>query len=163
MTPAAAHGVLATLLMTCLANAATADLAVTGSISAHTDPAARPNCRLTKSGSTLLHYGQRLRVGTKAGLGAQTLSVVFEVVPYTGAGKYNAGEKQFGETPVEVTQQTEGIVGVEEKWLANSGMLVVTSASSTAVSGTVDAELSPTKKKGGSIHLSGAWSCAVDK
>ena len=145
------------------ADGAPSDLKVTGSLSAQTDPKAASNCRLTKSGSTLLHYGVRLNVGKASGLGSKSISIVFEVVPYKGAGKYNAAEKQVGETPVEATLQTQGIPGVEEKWLATSGVLVVTGAAGQTLSGTVDADLSPTKKKAGPIHLAGSWSCAVDK
>jgi hypothetical protein len=143
---------------------APSDLKITGSLSAQTDAKTTPaNCRLTKSGSTLLHYGVRLNVGKTTGLGAKVFSVVFEVVPYKGPGKYNAADKQVGETPVEATLQTNGIPGIEEKWLASSGTLVVTDGAGPTLSGTVDAELSPTKKKAGPIHLSGAWSCTVDK
>ena len=145
------------------ANGATSDLKVTGSLSAQTDPKAAANCRLTKSGSTLLHYGVHLNVGKTTGLGSKSLSVVFEVVPYKGAGKYNAAEKQAGETPVEATLQTQGIPGIEEKWLATSGVLVVADAGGQTLSGTVDADLAPTKKKAGPIHLAGSWSCTVDK
>jgi hypothetical protein len=147
-----------------IANGAPSDLKVTGSLTAQMDPKAQAaNCRLTKSGSTLLHYGTRLNVGKTTGLGAKVLGVVFEVVPYNGAGKYNAANKQFGDTPVEVTLQTQGIPGIEEKWLATSGVLVVTGAAGQMLSGTVEAELSPTKNKVGAIHLAGTWSCTIEK
>jgi hypothetical protein len=158
----AASGALA-LMLASAGNAAPSDLKVTGSVSAQTDPAATANCRLTKSGSTLFHYGIRLNTGKATGLGSKFLSVVFEVVSYNGLGKYNAAEKQFGDTPVEATLQTQGIVGIDEKWLATAGVLAVTNATGQMLSGTVDAELSPTKQKTGSIHLSGTWSCTLDK
>ena len=146
------------------AYAAGSDLAVTGGVSAHVDPKAPAlSCRITKSGGTLLHFGRRLLVGTSTGLGSKFVSVVFEVVPYNGAGKYNAAEKMGGDTFVEVTLHTEGMPGIEEKWLASSGTLIVANASAAAVSGTVDAELTPTRKKAGPIHLSGSWSCPVEK
>jgi hypothetical protein len=152
------------ILLPVLVNAAASDLKVTGSLSAQmaaTGPAA--SCRLTKATSTLLHYGARLNVGGKTGLGSKSVSVVFEVVPYKGAGKYNAAEKQVGETPVEATLHTEGMPGIEEKWLATSGVLVVTEGAGPTLSGTVDADLSPTKAKSGPIHLSGSWGCTVEK
>jgi hypothetical protein len=145
-------------------NAAAADLRVTGALSAQIDakgPAA--NCRLTKATSTLLHYGARLNVGNKTGLGSKFVSVVFEVVPYKGPGKYNSAEKQAGETPVEATLHTEGMPGFEEKWLATSGVLVVNEGAASTFSGTVEADLSPTKSKAGPIHLSGSWSCTLQK
>jgi len=145
-------------------NAAAADLKVTGSLAAQMDPKGPPaSCRLTKATSTLLHYGVRLNVGNKTGLGSKFVSIVFEVVPYKGAGKYNAADKQFGDTPVEATLQTQGMPGVEEKWLATSGVLVVTDGASPTLSGTVEADLLPTKTKAGPIHLSGPWSCTVEK
>ena len=151
------------LLLASAGNGAPSDLKVTGGVSGQTDLKTVANCRLTKSGTTLFHYGVRLSTGKTTGLGSKSLSVVFEVVPYNGAGKYNAAEKQFGETPVEATLQTQGIVGIDEKWLATSGVLTVTNGNGQMVSGTVDADLAPTKKKAGAIHLSGTWSCAVDK
>lgn len=155
-------GCVAALICAGLVNAAPADLKISGSVSAQTDPKSPANCRLTKATSTLLHYGVHLNVGNKTGLGSKFISVVFEVVPYNGAGKYNAAEKQFGDTPVEATLQTQGMPGIEEKWLATSGVLVVTGAA-PALSGTVEADLSPTKSKAGPIHLSGSWSCTVEK
>jgi hypothetical protein len=121
------------------------------------------SCRLTKATSTLLHYGARLNVGSKTGLGSKFVSVVFEVVPYKGAGKYNAAEKQSGDTPVEATLHTQGMPGIEEKWLATSGVLAVAEGAGQTLSGTVDADLAPTKGKGGPIHLAGSWSCTVEK
>ena len=155
---------LASLLVALTSNAANVDLKVTGSVSAQIDPKGPPaNCRLTKATSTLFHYGARLSVGNKTGLGSKFVSVVFEVVPYSGAGKYNAAEKQFGNTPVEVTLQTQGMPGIEEKWLATSGVLVVAGGAGPTLSGTVEADLSPTKTKAGPLHLSGSWSCTVEK
>jgi len=155
---------VAALIPAIVLNAAAADLRVTGALSADIDakgPAA--SCRLTRATSTLLHYGARLHVGNKTGLGSKFISVVFEVVPYKGPGKYNAAEKQVGETPVEATLHTEGMPGVEEKWLATSGVLIVNDGAGPTFSGTVEADLSPTKNKAGAIHLSGSWSCAVQK
>jgi len=146
-----------------IANAAPSDLKVTGSLSAQTDAKTQAtNCHFTRSGSTLFHYGAHLGMG-KTGLGSKFLSVLFEVVPYNGAGKYNAAEKVAGDTPVEVTLLTEGMPGIEEKWLATSGAVIVSNAGAQTLSGTVDADLSPTKKKTGPIHLAGAWSCTVEK
>ncbi|HEX7137273.1 MAG TPA: hypothetical protein VF219_05485 [Vicinamibacterales bacterium] len=151
------------LMLASAGNGAPADLKVSGSVTAQTDAATVANCRLTKSGTTLLHYGVRLNTGKATGLGSKSVSVVFEVVPYNGLGTYNAAEQQFGDTPVEATLQTQGIVGIDEKWLATSGVLAVTNRSGQTLSGTVDADLAPTKKKAGAIHLSGTWSCTIDK
>jgi hypothetical protein len=151
------------LMLTSAVNGAPSDLKVTGGVTGQTDAATVANCRLTKSGTTLFHFGIRLNTGKAAGLGSKSLSIVFEVVPYNGPGKYNAAEKQFGDTPVEATLQTQGIVGIDEKWLATSGVVAVTNGNGQMLSGTVDADLAPTKKKVGAIHLSGTWSCTIDK
>jgi hypothetical protein len=151
------------LMLASAANGAPSDLKVTGGVTGQTDAATVANCRLTKSGTTLFHYGVRLNTGKATGLGSKFLGVVFEVVPYNGPGKYNAAAKQFGDTPVEVTLQTQGIVGIDEKWLATSGVVAVTNENGQMLSGTVDADLAPNKKKAGAIHLSGTWSCTIDK
>src|SRR5205085_11829926 len=151
-------------IMAASAHAATSELKVTGSVTAQIDgKGIAANCRLTKSGSTLFHYGVRLGAGNTTGLGSKTVSIVFEVVPYNGAGKYNAAQKQLGDTPVEATLQTQGIPGIEEKWLATSGTLIVTSATAQTMSGTVEADLSATKMKAGPIHLAGVWGCMIEK
>lgn len=155
---------VAVVAMSASANGAPADLTVTGAAAGQMDPkTAAVNCRLTKSGGTLFHYGAHLQVGKATGLGSKFLSVVFEVVPYNGAGKYDAALKVAGNTPVEVTLHTEGMPGVEEKWLATSGSLVVSSANGQELSGTVAADLASTQKKTGAIHLAGSWRCTLEK
>ncbi|HEY2383733.1 MAG TPA: hypothetical protein VGK48_21370 [Terriglobia bacterium] len=155
--------IVAAASMSAILNGAPADLAVTGSMAAQMDPkTASVNCHLTRSGGTLFHYGAHLQSGKATGLGSKFLSVVFEIVPYNGSGKYDAAVKVAGDTPVEVTLHTEGIPGIQEKWLTTSGSVVISSASGQAVSGTVEADLSSTQKKSGAIHLAGTWSCKLD-